>query len=646
MVAGRRAFEGTSAASLIGAILEREPAPIAERQPLTPLALERLVRKCLAKSPDDRWYSAHDVADELRWISQAGTPPVVASPPLTRRRRVRTALSVAGGLLLILAGAGVTSLLTTRVSSPPGVQRLLIDTRPAEGLRGPGLNRLSRTAIALSLDGKWLVFTAVQGERQQLYRRRLAEAEAAPTEGTEGAEDPFFSPDGAWVGFWARGSLWKVRLDGGPLIEVCVTPAIAGASWSSRDVIAFGVAQETGLRTVPATGGTPTLLAKDSGGGNAYLPHFLPDGETVLFTLWEGDLDRASTHAISLRTGVQTRVLDRAVDARYVPTGHLVYMRSGRLETIGFDAAHLTVTGEAVPVVTDVMQAANARSAFVDTGAGQFTFSDTGTLVYVAGGLIPDRRSELVWADRQGRLAETVAIPPGPYSAPRLSPDGRRVLYTDTRTLRVYDIARQITTVIPVSDPDPGFQLWTPDGAQVVFGSPAGGKTRLRMVRGDGAAPSTPLAGDVPSGAAEHPGSWTPDGSVLLYVKQEGNTSSIWQFQMSRQQPSRDSGRAPVWRRDGRELFFVTEASAGPRRMMVVDVKLGGDLVVGSPRVLFELSAELYTGTTYVAAYDVSLDGQRFLFVRREATASPTALTDARGAELVRGPEGQGADGR
>ena len=304
---------------------------------------------------------------------------------------------------------------------------LLLETAPADGLRGPnltessmGLNRPSRTAVTLSPDGQTLVFNGIQGERRQLFRRRLSDATeaAVPMDGTEGAECPFISPDGAWVGFWARGAIWKVPVDEGGfpvrLREYAFRPA--GASWSRNNHIAVAPQDEVEGVTVfrASDGASVAVLRPDVAKGEwgrYTLPHFLPGGDVLLVShvkQW-GYADEASTVLAVSVTGSRLPLVEGAADARYLPTGHLAYVTAGRLEAVAFDPESLKVTGEAFPLLPDVMQAMNSGSTFIDTGAAQVAISDrTGTLVYLPGGFIPDRRSRLVWVDRRGEVVGTL----------------------------------------------------------------------------------------------------------------------------------------------------------------------------------------------------------------------------------------------
>ncbi len=689
MLAGRRAFDEDTSAKLVGAILERDPEPLTVREPLTPPAVERLVRKCVAKTPEGRWESAGDIADELRWIRDTSAAAAALSRT-GRHSTARRAVVRAGAVSAAVAATATLTWIVARPKPAPPVQvrRFLIDTRPAEGLgerdhaaiaRVYGLNRPSRTAIALSPDGNTLVFGGVRGDRQRLYRRGLDQDAAVALEGTDGAENPFFSPDGTWIGFWSRDALWKIRVDGGTPIELCSAPPINGASWGSQDMIAFAAAMPgRGIHEVPAGGGVPKAVTKvDTEGGESYhwSPHFLPDGETLLFTVVKERFDprTASIVATTLTSEARIPVLDGAMDARYLPTGHVIYFRFGRLEAVPFDPVRVAVTGDAVGLIPDIMQALNADSTVIETGEAQLATSATGTLVYVAGSILPDRRNELVWVDRHGAIVGSLRIRAGPYGAPRLSPDGRRILYVSSGmngSLWCYDVARRTSTAIPTTGPRPFCPVWMPDGRRTIYAAHvanAGGPLRMHIVPVDGSSPSMPVGGEVPAQAAELPASWMPDGQTLLFTRSDTKGAGIWQLSLDgqlhqrsplleptipsvltypaaspdgrwlayvsdesehnkvylqrlpelsdKQQVSRDWGWAPVWRRDGQELFYLSYAHAA-MRMTAVDVGPGSN--VGVPRVLFEIpDGVFHVGTAWVPAYDVSADGQRFLFVRR-----------------------------
>lgn len=694
MLSGERAFAGDGAVTLMGHILTTQPAPLRDGQPTVPPALDRLVRKCLAKQPDDRWDSAHDVADELRWIVETSTASPVGAPGQVSRSPKRPFVPAAVTLVSIVAAATATWMLTRPAPTPPEVRHVFIDTSPADGLRGPapvertmGLNRPRFTAIALSPDGTTLVFSGVQGERQQLYRRRLDEDVAVPMAGTEDAEGPFFSPDGQWVGYWARNTLWKVPADGGSPVELLKTTwGNSSSSWSHRGTIAYdNLSEGPGLSLTPDSGGEPVVvLASGSVTGefNYALPRFLPDGETLLFTVKKGGRLDGSIAALSTSTGVRTMLVEDAMDARYVPTGHLLYARLGRIWAVPFDLVSLTITGKPAVVLPDVMQSLNSGSDWIDVGAAQISVSASGTLAYVEGGIIPDVQSDLVWVDRTGTVVEELPVPTGHYSAPSVSPDGRRILYCRagiSSSLWYYDVESQTTVLIPTPGADPTFPIWFPDGRRVLYFDYAATTGGLSVVSVDGSAPPTAVHGQRAPAVFELPGTWMPDGS-LIYVRHVEANTSLWRLRLEGDVPapsivieappsvqrgvrplgrvnwpavspdglrlayvsnetgsnevyvrrlpnlndarriSRERGMAPVWSRDGRELFYVT---ASPRKMMAIGVPLEPGSAWGHPRVLFDVPGELHTGTNNVAAYDVSPDGQRFIFVRRPPAATP-----------------------
>ncbi len=237
---------------------------------------------------------------------------------------------------------------------------------------------------------------------------------------------------------------------------------------------------------------------------------------------------------------------------RYLPSGHLAYARAGRPEAVPFDPVRLALTGAPGGLIPDVMQAVNSGSAFVNSGAAQFTTSSTGTLVYVSGGVVPDRLNELVWVDRTGSLVETLLIPPGPCSAPKLSPDGRRILYVTmglSGSLWCYDLARRTPMLIPTREPQPWYPIWAPDGQRAVFAAPPGRYSRLHVVPVDGRSVSTELAGELPETASEYPGSWTPDGRTLVYSRETDDGVSLWQYRIASAAPPRAPSyfRNPRW---------------------------------------------------------------------------------------------------
>jgi hypothetical protein len=365
MLTGKKAFEGKSQASLLSAIMSSHPPPMAASQPLTPAALDHVVRTCLAKDPDARWQSASDVMRELQWLASTER----ATTGVARPDRSRWPAPIASATLGLVIGAVAMTLGSRLVNRPSedlkGVTRTIVSVAPADQLRSVpadtqgGEGRPSRTALPLSPDGRLLVFSAIQAGHQYLFARALEQIDATPIPGTEDGLNPFFSPDGEWVGFWANGALKKVHLSGGPPTTVCDTGPIFGASWSSTNTIVFARVRE-GLLQVPAEGGTPqalTTLDVKSGEVSHRLPFVLPGGKAVIFTVTRHVMPPwldARLAMVSMATG-ERKDLGQGADARYVSSGHLLFMRAGSLVAAPFNLDRLELSGGAVSLI-GVMQ--------------------------------------------------------------------------------------------------------------------------------------------------------------------------------------------------------------------------------------------------------------------------------------------------
>ncbi len=256
-----------------------------------------------------------------------------------------------------------------------------------------------------------------------LYRRPLADAQAVAIPGTEGAEYPFFSPDGQSVGFGAGNKLKKVALSGGPPIDICDFPVagrLGGASWGSAGVIAFAIGlRNQGLWTVSDSGGKPDALF-ESNPEAVFSPAMLPDGQTVLFTAVPGNFKWEDAHvdAINVMTKQRKRLLTNAADARYSPTGHLVFVRNAALLAVPFDATRVALTGDPVPLLAGIMQSTNAPTGGDETGMGQFALSASGTLLYASGDRYPTETSFLMRVDRKGAETKLAEIPGTPCRRP------------------------------------------------------------------------------------------------------------------------------------------------------------------------------------------------------------------------------------
>lgn len=525
--------------------------------------------------------------------------------------------------------------------------------------------RAVRAQLALSPDGRTLVINAQGDGGRQLYARALDRLEIAPLLGTAGARAPFFSPDGAWIGFHASGELRRIPTTGNPPSTILRLPAGAavpvGISWGDDDQIVFEMGRA--LWRVPAGGGEPEQLTTPASDEFAHrLPHVLPGAKSVLFTVVKQSFrwDNARVVVRSLASGEQKPLLEDAADARYLPTGHLIFVRRGTLMAAAFDLARLEVAGDAVALVDDVMQAVNEGNPDRDSGAAQFAVAPTGTLVYATGGENRPRGSRLVWVDRSGAVEPVPGLPADrSYLAPRLSPDGTRIAvttrYTPTVDTRLWTHELGRGGLDPVTAPEERstFGVWTRDGARLAFQSDVGAGNLFWKPLGGG--PSERLT---TSGARQFPGSWTPNDQTLLFLHDDGD---IWALDVAapqrpaspvvatpatERQPalsydgrwlaytSNDSGRneiyvqpfpgpgprlsvspdgghSPVWKRDGTELYY--QMNGNPVSSVMVVALNATTKAPGIPRELF--SGEYATGIP-VAFYDVTPQGDRFLMTQ------------------------------
>ncbi len=684
MVTGSKAFNGNTHASLVSSILRDEPRPLRELQPLTPPLLDHIVSRCLAKDPDERWQGASDLSRELQWIHQAAAVSGGTVPAVVRGRfRERAVIGIGAALAGLILGSAFTALairFVTRQSGErlPAVVRSVVSITPAEHLQARPIDRTtnegrpSQTSMAWSPDGRSIVFSALQGDRQQLYLRAIDQLAATPMAGTEGGGAPFFSPDGRWVAFWSGGALKKTPADGnGPATTICEIAPIFGASWGANDTLIFSRAQ-LGLWRVSALGGKPeVIVAPDVGKGELkyVLPRILPGDRTVIFTVTHTPLptwDDTEIVAQSLATGERKVLVQRAADGRYLPSGHLAYLRRGTLMAVPFDLDRLEATGGAVALIDNVMQAANELTDNFDSGAGQFSVSATGALLYLPGGIFPDPERSLVWVDRGTGAAHTLALPTKAYLSPRISPDGRQVVVwtQGDRNVWIHDLVRGTLRRL-TSEARNARAIWTLDGKRVTYGSTTGGNENLFIRPADGSGPAerlttspnlqfaaawsptdqalvfveqyqpvstdimvTPPSGDrtprplVHTQFSEGYPDFSPDGRWLAYASDESGRTEVYVQPYPGpgppQQVSTNGGIGPAWSRDGRELFYANTQAVGGQatstEMMAVPVTLRPTFTAGAPRQLFE---GRYGATSGIRSYDVTADGRRFLMVQQ-----------------------------
>ncbi len=654
------------------------------------------LRKALGDDGDEQCAIATVPTRGYRFVMPVARLPAPQSKNAYDIARRATGLALWSGVMVaagwMLAGRGARP--------PTPVMSLRIGIEPAEGIRGPDLhgerwgwgNRPSRTAIAFSPDGQQLIFAGLVGDQQQLWRRSLDHGQATPIAGTDQAAAPFFSPDGRWIGFWSRNALWKVAAAGGVPTKICAARLSYGASWGTDDAIVFADEFDGGLRRVAAKGGVPqslTTVNVANGEGSHWFPRVLPGARAIIFTIVRVPSDPrlgTSVALLSLETG-ERRVLFRdAADARYVPTGHLVYVAGGTLMAAPFDLRTLQVTGDSVGVVAGrVMQSWTSTSS-------QYAVSDSGSLAWLPA--VDEASAEdlrtIVWVDRHGK-SSPVGATEDAYYQPRLSPDGLEIAVHTVQSrsaIWIHDIRRGVRRRVPFE----GFAnspLWTPDGKRLVFRGAREGNPNLYWIPRDVAAKAERLTTNA---LAQFPASWTPDGRVLLFLQctsqcdiwalsVDGQDRKVWPViqtpahetypqlspdgewlaYVSNQsghnevwvqpfpgpgepsQVSTEGGTTPRWSADGRSLYYLARPTDSPQPMslplpystgntyLVVDISTRPAFRASAPRVVFQDPEMKYTGFPALTGYDVAPDG-RFLMVevKRGPGVIPPPPSDVR----------------
>jgi Tol biopolymer transport system component len=621
MLTGQRAFPGDDATDTIVAVVSKEP-DWTQLPPATPPHVRTLLRRSLEKNPKRRLDSAAAVRIEIDDAAGGVAESSHSKPAGADRRSLWWA--IAGAVIGALAVSAVYMMNVRGAAPPGGVTRTLVGVWPAGYLRSIpvddslGEGRASRSAFAISPDGRSIVFSGVTDGRQQLFLRTLDQLEATPLPGTDEGYSPFFSPDGQWIGFYAKNAIQKLLLAGGaPPTTVVESPALYGASWGTAGTIVYA-AEKGGLWRVSAGGGIPHALTTVDSAKGEYshrLPHFLPDGQTVLFTVTSIYLPRWDQTRLALITASgERRDLGLGADARYASSGHLLFMRSGTLVAAPFDADRGVLAGDAVTMIAEVGHAANMTNQAVDSGAGQFSVSNTGSLVYLPGGMFPDREVSVMVLDRRG-IGRALPIPPRAYLAPLLSPDGTRLtVWTQglDRNVWIYELARGTLTRL-TSENRNHRGIWTPDGRRITYAGQAdNGTYNLFWMPADGSGAPERLT---TSDNNQTPSSWSPDGKTLVlledgavvtdrrivrlsmdgsrqtdvlmkprsgsavaypelshdgrwlaYVSSESGREEVYVQPHAgdggRKQISTDGGRAPAWSRDQRQLYYTTTGPA------------------------------------------------------------------------------------
>ena len=534
MATGRRAFDGATQASLISAIMRDSPRPMTELAPMSPPALERLVGALLAKDPDDRVQTAHDVKLQLQWAgdaSSASSQPVasgVVAAPRTRRGGTTLAWTVAGGALVL----ALASWLLPRSPGTGGAERARLS------VPGPPGTRLLSDAesFAISPDGRTLAFLASDSAgTSRLWLRPLDGLTARQLPGTDRARQPFWSPDGRSLGFFADTKLKTIRIETGRIEALCDAPDPRGGSWGSQGSILFAPIAMGSLYSVPSEGGAVALaLPPDTTRGETALryPEFLPDGRGFFFVALP---QRGVDYQVYLgHVGSTDRkaLMLAGASPIYAEPGWLVTLQNSRLIAQRFDAGRTKLTGK--PVVLG-----DAPVLGGNNGTRAVSVSRNGILAYPAG-----RRSDtqLAWLDRSGHVEHLFSLPAGRWEEVTISPDGRRALVSrrgmsDMQNLWLVDLTTGQATQFNTKPSNYFQNIWSPDGRRVVYNSSPRGPPDLFIQTVDGGEPAALHESDE---LFKNAYGWAPDGSFITFESPSHETGwDLWK------QPV-DGDRRPV----------------------------------------------------------------------------------------------------
>jgi len=655
MATGKKAFSGKSQASLISSIMGSEPPPVSTVAPMTPPAFDRVVRTCLAKDADDRWQTAHDVMLELKWVAEGGSAAGLPAPVVAKRKnRERLAWGIAAIFAALAAIAGLGYLRRSPAPRLPVRASIL----PAPGtifnpIDGP---------VAISRDGRRLAFAAVDPDGSGwLWTRSLDSGEAVKLADTRDPYDPFWSPDGRFVGYGVQAGLFKFEVPAGPPQKIADMADGRGCAWNRDNVILFEKTGASPIFRVSASGGPieqVTTLDKSRGETAHWRPQFLPDGKHFLYFARAEPAQNSGIYVASLDSKDRKRVLDLEVPAAYAEPGYLLFIRESVLTAQPFDPKELRVSGEPVVVGRNVQYVAT-------WGSAAFATSDNGTLVHQ--GPSPVSR-QLVWFDRSGKRLAALG-PEAEYAEdPRISPDGSRVATrrvdptTRSADIWIYDVSRSVGSRFTFDAARESDPVWSADGTRLYFSSNKAGIGNLYTKPASGAGseellfesdhwkepldvspdgrwlaftladPRTKLdiwllslSGDrkatplVATAFVEAEARFSPDGGFLAYTTDETGkpevvvqpfppTGEKWQV-------STNGGRAPRWTAGGDELVYFEP----PEMRKVVSIRRSPSFQVSAPKDLF--------ATPNPQGSDVSRDGLRILLNVRTAETAPAPIT-------------------
>ncbi len=659
MITGRKGFVGSSHASLIAAVMSSNPPPVSTIQPMASPALDRVVKKCLAKSPDDRWQTAGDLLSELEWIADSGSNAGIPAPVAAKRRNRERMWQLAAGLAAVLLIASLAWIATHPRKEPAPAAQVHFQIPAPDKLKF-----FSNQLPAVSPDGERIAFTAAPGllENGRLFIRPLNAATATeiPVPGID-VRFPFWSPDGRQVAFLSAGILYRVDVSGGPPITICSCNAVLRGTWN-RDGVIIGTSRSSiSLFRVSAAGGEPKPLRPLAEGETAqYWPQFLPDGKHYLYLSRSDRPNQYGIYVASLDSNDRKFLVATRSNFAYVQSGQLLFTRGDVLMAQPFNLENLTLTGEP-RVLTDHIETPAPNPAAVPVAS--FAASPNGVLVWRHN--IQSSQSSLQWFDRSGKKLGVVGEAAS-YSNPALSPDdtklaiGIRDPQTRTRDIWIFDLLRGTKTRLTFDPADDLDSIWSPDATRIAFTSDRTGQRNIYWKPADVSGSEELLLGG--KEGQENVEDWSRDGKYLLYNYQPGGGTHLYVLPLSgdrkpvpfltqfytqqgqfspngrwvaynslesgrpevyvqgftldssqprgKLQVSVAGGEVPRWRRDGKELYFESNSS-----YFAVDVKTdGASFEAGIPRLLFE-APTIFSSTGGAQPYVVTHDGQRFLIL-------------------------------
>jgi Tol biopolymer transport system component len=671
MLTGKKAFDGKSRAVLIASIATTDPDPLSKAAPYAPTALEHILKRCLAKDPDDRWQSVHDLMIQFRWITQGGS---AGAGFASQRKRERIMMALLAAMILLVAGLAAPA---ARYWRGPGDASEFQFRVPVRGL--------SASDVALSPDGQTIALVARPNtnEAPALFVRRAGGLAFQRLGGTDDASQPFWSPDSRYIAFVAGGRLKKVNAAGGAPQDLGEAQGFSGGTWNKQGTILFGSAK--GLDRVSAEGGKPsTITTPDAEETGHFWPDFLPDGQHYLYLAWSGQAANRAVFIGKLDSKDKTRLMAAESNVDFAAPGYLIFHRGASLFAQAFDTAKLTLSGEPIHIADEVADSAA-------NGRGNFDVSQTGVLMYFQGSGTTAGRGRVVpnaqfgWMDRAGKGPDPAGIT-APYGDIDLSPDGKQIAVTQQEggsnaDIWIIDWQRAaVSTRLTLNSGDNVDPVWSPDGMRVAFTSYRKGNADIYVKNANGVGPDTallespndeivkdwskdgkyiaflfgqdnfrdiyalPLSGDkkplplVQGHFQKDEPQFSYDGKWLAYTSDESGMFQVYVMSFpggdQRIQVSMAGGGQPRWKGDGRELYYRSQDN----RIMAVEIKTAPKLESGVPSLLFgspRNNVVVRDATRHQLA--VTPDGARFLLMITPGTntgitpAAPGASSGAAG---------------